>query len=195
MPDVSPVRRRLGRQDWIDAALQALTDRGPEAVAIEPLASALGATKGSGYWHFANRAALVEATMDEWLRLRTDEIISRVEQDGGSARDRLSRLLAVVSTGVERAIGESSIMSSVDPVVRQRMQVAVGRRIDYLTALLEQSGLARGAARSRAVLAYATFSGHAVLAVTVPEVLPNSPQARRRAHREMLEMVLGPTPV
>lgn len=192
MPDVSPARRRLGRQDWVDAALQALTDRGPDAVAIEPIASALGATKGSGYWHFANRAALVEATMDEWLRLRTDEIISRVEQDGGSARDRLGRLLVIVSTGVERAIGESAILSSTDPVVRQRMQVAVGRRIDYLTALLEQSGLARGAARSRAVLAYATFSGHAVLAATVPAVLPKSPQARRHAHREMLEMVLGP---
>lgn len=192
MPDVSPARRRLGRQDWIDAALQALTDRGPDAVAIEPIASVLGATKGSGYWHFANRAALVEATMDEWLRLRTDEIISRVEQDGGSARDRLGRLLAIVSTGVERAIGESSILSSTDPVVRQRMQTAVERRVDYLTALLEQGGLARGAARSRAVLAYATFSGHAVLAATVPAVLPKSPQARRRAHREMLEMVLGP---
>lgn len=191
VPEDRPTRRRLGRQDWIDAGMAALAADGPDAVAIEPIASALGATKGSGYWHFANRSALVEATMDEWLRLRTDEIISAVEADGGTAHERLGRLLARVSTAVERSVGEAAIMSSADPVVQQRMQVAVARRIEYLAVLLEQGGLTRAVARSRAVLAYATFSGYAVLAATVPDLLPKTPQARRRAHREMLQMVIG----
>ena len=36
------------------------------AVAVEPLARRLGVTKGSFYWHFANREALVAAAVTRW---------------------------------------------------------------------------------------------------------------------------------
>lgn len=192
MPVDTPSRGRLTRDDWITAALGALSRGGPDAVAIEPVAAALGTTKGSGYWHFANRTALVEATMDAWLSARTGKVIEQVDSIGGSAVERLGRLLALVSTAVERAPGEAMIMSSTDPVVRQRMQAAVEQRVAYVAALLVERGLSRAAARSRAVLAYATFSGHAMLAATIPDLLPHTDQGRRRMHRHMLEMVIGP---
>src|SRR5437016_3886063 len=44
-------RRTLTRADWIGAALDALARDGLRAVAVEPLAERLGATKGSFYWH------------------------------------------------------------------------------------------------------------------------------------------------
>ena len=46
---------RLGREAWEDAALAALGRGGLASVAVEPLAVALGTTKGSFYWHFADR--------------------------------------------------------------------------------------------------------------------------------------------
>jgi CubicO group peptidase (beta-lactamase class C family)/AcrR family transcriptional regulator len=68
---------RLSRDDWLRAARRALLTRGPEAVRVEPLARDLGVTKGSFYWHFADRANLLEALLVEWeqeTRLLSDAL-------------------------------------------------------------------------------------------------------------------------
>jgi CubicO group peptidase (beta-lactamase class C family) len=57
---------RLSKSDWLKAARLALLHRGVDAVRVEPLARELGTTKGSFYWHFADRAALLEALLVEW---------------------------------------------------------------------------------------------------------------------------------
>ena len=59
-----PGHQQLGRHDWVDAALRALTVGGLASLSVERLATELGATKGSFYWHFKDRAALIEATLD-----------------------------------------------------------------------------------------------------------------------------------
>src|SRR5438128_10889157 len=58
-------RSRTGA-DWLKAARLALLHRGPDAVRVEPLARGLGVTKGSFYWHFKDRNALLEALLREW---------------------------------------------------------------------------------------------------------------------------------
>jgi CubicO group peptidase (beta-lactamase class C family)/AcrR family transcriptional regulator len=57
---------RLSKESWMRAARRALLDRGPEGVRVEPLARDLGVTKGSFYWHFADRGELLEALLVEW---------------------------------------------------------------------------------------------------------------------------------
>ena len=59
---------RLDAAAWIAAAFDALADGGIDAVRVEPLAKALGITKGSFYWHFADRRALLDAMLDAWTR-------------------------------------------------------------------------------------------------------------------------------
>jgi len=54
---------RLDAAAWIAAAFDALADGGIDAVRVEPLAKALGITKGSFYWHFADRRALLDAML------------------------------------------------------------------------------------------------------------------------------------
>jgi hypothetical protein len=65
--------------------------RRPDAVRIEPLARALGVTKGGFYWHFDDRRALLEELLDTGERVSIDEVIERVEGEGGDARTRLRR--------------------------------------------------------------------------------------------------------
>lgn len=43
-----------------------LAERGLEGLAIEPLARRLGVTKGSFYWHFSDRKALLKAALTTW---------------------------------------------------------------------------------------------------------------------------------
>src|ERR1700685_2803636 len=46
---------RTPRGRWVEEGLRALGDGGLDAVRIEPLAQAIGVTKGGVYWHFADR--------------------------------------------------------------------------------------------------------------------------------------------
>lgn len=76
-----PVRGgRASRDDWTAAALTALTERGVKAVAVEPLAAVLGATKGSFYWHFSDRAELLGATLDLWEHVATPAVVARLTE-------------------------------------------------------------------------------------------------------------------
>ena len=59
-------RQSLSAQDWAQAALDVMVARGLDGVAVEPLARELGVTKGSFYWHFANRDALLDAALQLW---------------------------------------------------------------------------------------------------------------------------------
>ena len=56
----------LTREDWTRAALLAIAEGGTGAVAVEPLAARLGATKGSFYWHFRSRSDLLAAALATW---------------------------------------------------------------------------------------------------------------------------------
>src|SRR5216683_1080043 len=89
---------RTPRAHWIDEGLRALAAGGPDAVRIEPLAQALGVTKGGFYWHFNDRRALLDEMLDTWERVMVDEAIDRVEGGGGDARDKLRRLFGLASS-------------------------------------------------------------------------------------------------
>jgi len=184
-------RALLSRDDWLAAALAALLAGGPDAVAMEPIAATLGATKGSGYWHFAGRPELLRATMDRWVAQKTDGVVADIEASGGDPVARVGRLLAVVTGAVEHSPAEPLIMASSDPVVRAAAVRAVRTRVEYLEKLLREKGFSSANAHTRAVLGYATYVGHGVLAATTPQLLPKSVAARARAHRDMLDMVLG----
>src|SRR3712207_5397568 len=56
----------LAAGDWVRAAAGAIEEGGVGTVAVEPLARKLGVTKGSFYWHFGNRVALLTATPERW---------------------------------------------------------------------------------------------------------------------------------
>src|SRR5579859_7126100 len=92
---------RTPRSGWIEEALRALAAGGPDAVRIETIARALGVTKGGFYWHFDDRRALLEETLDAWERVSVDEVVERVESEGGDARARLRRLSALAASSDE----------------------------------------------------------------------------------------------
>ncbi|MCA9667195.1 MAG: TetR/AcrR family transcriptional regulator [Myxococcales bacterium] len=155
--------RRLGVDDWRAAALEALAEGGVAAVAIEPLARALGVTKGSGYWHFQSRDELLAAALDEWERKTTVEVITRLEALE-QPRDRLIALFrgAFGSTLDSRVY---VALAGVDqtPVVAAALQRAAKRRLGFLRDCFEQMGNAPERAQQRAVIAYAAYLGVVML--------------------------------
>jgi AcrR family transcriptional regulator len=163
---------RLSRQDWEIAALEALAAGGLQAVVVESLASRLGATKGSFYWHFASRSELVSAALQLWERRSTDEVIARVESDGGEPGERLRRLFSqVFSPGALTRVDVALLAHGDDDLVRDAVHRVTGRRLDYVASLLRQSGLKPRAARRRAAFAYSAFLGNLQLMHAAPDLL------------------------
>lgn len=171
--------RRLTKQDWSRAALQAIGVGGLAAVAVEPLAAALGATKGSFYWHFRNRDALVEAALALWEEEHTEAVIRLVE----AQPDPLARLRTLL-TVVTSSTGEDSIELAVlatagHPLVAPVLERVTQRRIDYTTQLFRGLGFSPAQARERGLLAFTAYLGHAQLAHATPQQVPTG-TARRR---------------
>ena len=73
---------RLDAEAWIGAAFDALADGGIDAVRVEPLAKALDITKGSFYWHFADRRALLDAMLGSWAEGRIAAIREQATVQG-----------------------------------------------------------------------------------------------------------------
>ncbi|PIE07045.1 MAG: transcriptional regulator [Rhodobacterales bacterium] len=81
---------RLTREDWLTAGLVALEEQGPGALAAEPLARALGTTKGSFYWHFKDVATFRMSVAEAW-EARALAAIAAAPRDGAATE----RLLAL----------------------------------------------------------------------------------------------------
>ncbi|MFI0405679.1 TetR/AcrR family transcriptional regulator [Actinomadura sp. 3N508] len=82
---------RTPRDRWIEEGLRALAAGGPDAVRVEALAKRLGVTKGGFYGYFADRGALLAAMLDAWERESVDEVIDRVEREGGDPKTKIQR--------------------------------------------------------------------------------------------------------
>jgi AcrR family transcriptional regulator len=126
---------RTPRSKWIEAGLRALAAGGPGAVRIEPLAKALGVTRGGFYWHFTDRGALLEEMLDTWERATTEEVAERLEREGGDAATRLRRLLALTSSSVLMTDLAVRDWARRDPAVAERLRRVDNQRMSYLRPL------------------------------------------------------------
>jgi AcrR family transcriptional regulator len=130
--------RPLSASDWIDAAMEAMVEGGVAAVAVEPLAVRLGATKGSFYHHFSNRDALIAAALEDWERSQTEAVIERLDL----IADPGERLRAVmVAAFADRAGGvrDAALLASANhPLVKPIVTRVTERRLGYFTEMYRQ---------------------------------------------------------
>jgi AcrR family transcriptional regulator len=152
---------RTPRGAWIDAALEALAAGGPDAVRVEALAVRLGVSKGGFYWHFADRQALLDETLDAWEQTMVDEVIERVDSEPGDGRAKLKQLFELASQysasfAVELAIRD---WSRRDKAIFERLRRVDNRRMDYMRSLFGQFCVDEDDADARSMLAFSLFAG------------------------------------
>lgn len=163
MSKAQPVMARLGQQHWIDAALRTLAGQGVDAVRVERLAGDLNVTKGSFYWHFANREALLLAVLEAWETRATNDIIKMVEAVGGDAKARLRTLGMEVFGSDGRLDRQIRAWSAHDPLARLAQQRIDARRLGYLGQLFGEMGFGPDAAKARALFSYQALIGQFAL--------------------------------
>jgi AcrR family transcriptional regulator len=162
---------RTPRANWIDEGLRALARGGPDAVRIESLARALGVTKGGFYWHFDDRRALLDEMLDTWERIGVDEVIERIEREGGDARTKLRRLSSIASTTDETLhMDPLSIDLAIrdwarrDRAVARRLRGVDNRRMDYLRSLFGAFCPEDDDVEARSMLAFSLWIGNHFIA-------------------------------
>jgi AcrR family transcriptional regulator len=163
-----PASTRTPRTSWIKKGLAALAGGGPDAVRIESLAQALGVTKGGFYWHFDNRRALLEEMLDTWERVMVDEVMERIEREGGDARAKLHRLFALGSSREVRPLRRVDLAirdwSRRDKTVAKRLRRVDNRRMDYMRSLFGAFCHDEDEVEARCMLAFSLFVGSSFVA-------------------------------
>jgi AcrR family transcriptional regulator len=162
----------LSIERWRSAALRALAEGGVAAVAIEPLAKQLGVTKGSGYWHFENRDALLSAALEEWETKATHNVIAKLEQVD-DPRQRLVDLFRQALGGtLDSRVYFALASADQHPVVAASLKRVSQERLAFLRGCYEQLGYASRRARYRALVAYAAYLGLVLLRRHAGDVMP-----------------------
>jgi AcrR family transcriptional regulator len=148
----------LTREDWIRAGRSALEEGGPARVAVSPLAQALGATRGSFYWHFTDRNDLLRAVLVDWERRSTDGTIEAVLRES-DPRERLHRLFTLVLADPSAPVLDVTIAAHADdPIVGPILERVTRRRVEFVEKCFADLGFGADAT-ARARVAYAAFIG------------------------------------
>ena len=163
---------RLDAAAWIAAAFDALAAGGIDAVRVEPLAKALNITKGSFYWHFADRRALLDAMLTAWMEGRIAAIRQQAAAGGAPAsvlrdladlyiRHANARGLAIELAIRSFARADESAAKAVRNVDREWLR--------HVGQLFSGLGLPPAEARARSILFYSYLFGQSLLD---PQVVP-----------------------
>lgn len=164
------------------AALRALARGGVAAVSVDGLAGELDITRGSFYWHFKDREALLVAAVEFWEQRATADLITRLT----AIEDPVDKLgegfRAALATEVVAGLEPALVAHADHPAIAPVLTRVIERRIAYLAEVYAELGLTPAVARRQAVVAYAAFLGWAdlrrVAAGVVPEVAADGPRGR-----------------
>ena len=181
---------RLSAADWERGALEMIAQEGVGALAVEALARRLGVTKGSFYWHFKNREALLQAALNRW-EADDGELQQHIGAAGDPPRERLGALFRWVSGEAQAHRIYAALLQALDhPLVQPTMTRVSQRRMDFLESAFREAGLDPGAARHRARLTYAAYVGFLQLNLTLE--LPHLSHEQYEAYVEHVTATLVP---
>ncbi|WP_031467783.1 TetR/AcrR family transcriptional regulator [Sciscionella sediminilitoris] len=150
---------------WIKAGLEVLARSGPDAVRIEPLAKTLGVSRGSFYWHFKDRRALLDAMLDTWEQHSIDEVLAKVEAEGGDAKAKVRR--AGMLTFSEELVPTDLAVrdwARRDPAVAERLRRVDNRRMDYARSQFRTFCSDEDEVEARSMIAFSLAVGKHFLA-------------------------------
>ncbi len=132
---------------------------------IEPLAESLGVSRGGFYWHFGNRQALLDEMLDTWERASVDEVLERVEREGGDARRKVRRAGALTFSDwllpIDLAVRD---WSRRDGEVAARLRRMDNRRMEYLRSQFGQFCDDELEIEARSMLAFSLLIGNHFMA-------------------------------
>ena len=160
---------RVSKQSWIDSARKALFSGGIDRVKIDLLARKLKVTRGSFYWHFKNRADLLNTLIEDWKENNTKPMLDAIELSGrnGDKNDfnYFCDLLMEEKKYLPKFDSAMRDWARHDKKVAQLVKEVDNTRIDALTKMFTNYGFEPNEAFIRARVTYYHQVGYYALNV------------------------------
>jgi len=174
---------QLSAEDWLKHGMKTLAEEGFTALRVVPLAKAMGVSRGSFYWHFADIEAFHADILKLWRDIAAERIIADVEAAAAKGNPLELLLLRVFGEqrGLENAVRRWAVVNA---AARIAVQGIDKRRVSYVEGLIRDAGVAPDDARMRAQILYWTYLGFAL------SDRPLSSAQQRCVVQEMLRMAL-----
>jgi AcrR family transcriptional regulator len=174
---------QLSAKDWLSHGLKTLSKEGFAALRVVPLAKAMGVSRGSFYWHFADIDAFHAEILELWRDIAAERIIADIEaaSEKDNALELLLRRVLGEQRGLENAVRRWAV---VDFAARDAVQAIDKRRVSYVEGLLRTAGVTPDDARLRAQILYWAYLGFALSDRTLTSA------QQRSVVQEMLRMAL-----
>lgn len=156
---------------WVDAAYEALVEKGVDAVKIMPLANALQLSRTSFYWFFKDRRQLLATLLNRWEATTTDALVEAARDYAATETEAMLNIIstflsdAAFDTRLERAV---RAWAQQDPEVLARLQKADAERLAALREVLEAWGHPPEDADVRARTIYLVQVGYISMRVDEP---------------------------
>lgn len=187
---------RTPREKWVEEGLRALAEGGVDAVRVEALAKTLGVTKGGFYGYFADRGTLLTEMLDVWERESVDDVLDRIEREGGDVLDKVRLAGRLTFAGgrllpIDLAIRD---WARRDPAVAQRLRRVDNRRMQLLRDAISTFCPDPDEVEARSLLAFCAAIGTHLLAADHPgrtreqviaragDLILNRPRGEREPH-------------
>lgn len=184
--DGSNTQKPKGSEElWLKAAYEVLCESGVEAVKVMPLAKRLGLTRTGFYWHFKDRAALLEAMVKRWEDKNTGNLVARCEAYAETICEAMFNLF---DCWLDDALFDAPLDLAVrnwarnDPALQVRLDQADATRRDAIEAMYRRFGFTPAQAEVRAATVIYTQVGYISMQV---EEDPNARVSRMPAYVEM----------
>ena len=156
-------RTQLDPERWVETAIDVLAREGVSGLRVEVLAKRCGVTKGSFYWHFKDRQALLDAVLERWKAGRIIDIEKTTSVTPGNEREQLHYAIEVY--GASRNRKGMSIELAVRDWARHDVRAAAVvesvdlYRLECTRKLFVAAGMSDAEAKSRSLLLYACVFG------------------------------------
>ena len=168
-PIVNNDEGRQSRESWIIAAFETLGKEGVEQVRVEKLARKLGITKGSFYWHFTDRADLLNEVLKYWTNDMTQTVIDHTLSVTDDPIQRIYTTTEdIVSNEKSRFDPHIKAWARNDPEVAKIVQRVDQLRLDFICQLFLDTGFDKEEAESRGRLLYYYLLGEHINSVIEP---------------------------
>ena len=147
------MKKRVSKDQWLQAALESLIENGVNGIAIERLAKQLDTSKSGFYWHFKNRDDLLDHLLNYWESEFTDTVINNISHLDESARNKLQITSDMI---MQHQLGKYDMAfrtwGNEDNTVMKRIKQIDRKRLNYISGLFSELGFHGEESESRASL-------------------------------------------
>ena len=148
------------KEDWIRMGIDILSEQGIDSVKVETMARQLGVSKGSYYGYFKNREDFLQAMLDHWADIFTNQVLRNIGNIEGTLGEKLQKLLYMVDDSrLDSLETPMYAWAFTDPKAKKVFMRVIKERLIFLANLFLDGGFSQQQAKKRANMVHHYMAG------------------------------------